>query len=87
MDSGAEKIFLVDWKDLDSASSNSSSSTVSQTQTSSTALADELKNGNSQVSCRTWKSSNGKTITITSDGIIEPGDIPHPIGFSECKTI
>ena len=81
-DSGAEKADLSswDWKDLDSASSNSSSSTVSQTQTSSTALkADELKNGNYKSAVGTWKSSNGKTITITSDGQLNLWVSTYPI--------
>ena len=87
-DSGAEKADLSswDWKDLDSASSNSSSSTVSQTQTSSTALkADELKNGNYKSAVGTWKSSNGKTITITSDGQLELWGYTYPIDSVSAK--
>ena len=70
-DSGADEVDLSnwDWKDLSSAPTNNSSSTSSQTQTSSSALKpDELKNGNYKSAVGTWKSSNGKTITITSDG-------------------
>ena len=81
-DSGAEKADLSswDWKDLSSPSSNRSSSTVSQTQTSSTALkADELKNGNYKSAVGTWKSSNGKTIKITSDGQINFWGYTYPI--------
>lgn len=81
-DSGAEKADLSswDWKDLSSASSNRSSSTVSQAQTSSTALnADELKNGNYKSAVGTWKSSDGKTIKITSDGQLELWGNTYPI--------
>lgn len=81
-DSGAEKADLSswDWKDLSSASSNRSSSTVSQAQTSSTALnADELKNGNYKSAVGTWKSSDGKTIKITSDGQLELWGSTYPI--------
>lgn len=73
-DSGAEKADLSDWdwKDLDSASSNSSSKTSSEGKTSSSSLKpDELKNGNYKSAVGTWKSSDGKTITITSDGQLE----------------
>ena len=81
-DSGADKVDLSnwDWKDLSSASTNSSSSTASQTQTSSTALKpDELKNGNYKSAVGTWKSSNGKTITITSDGQLNLWGSTYPI--------
>ena len=81
-DSGAEKADLSDWdwKDLDSASSNSSSKTSSEDKTSSTSLkADELKNGNYKSAVGTWKSSNGKTITITSDGQLELWGNAYPI--------
>ena len=81
-DSGADKVDLSnwDWKDLSSASTNSSSSTASQTQTSSTALKpDELKNGNYKSAVGTWKSSNGKTITITSDGQLDFWGYTYPI--------
>lgn len=81
-DSGVEKADLSswDWKDLSSASSNRSSSTVSQAQTSSTALnADELKNGNYKSAVGTWKSSDGKTIKITSDGQLELWGNTYPI--------
>lgn len=73
-DSGADKVDLSNWgwKDLSSASTNSSSKTSSEDKTSSTSLnADELKNGNYKSAVGTWKSSNGKTITITSDGQLE----------------
>ena len=67
------------WKDLSSAST-SSSSTASQTQTSSSALKpDELKNGNYKSAVGTWKSSNGKTITITSDGQLDFWGYTYPI--------
>lgn len=81
-DSGAEKADLSDWdwKDLDSASSNSSSKTSSEGKTSSSSLkADELKNGNYKSAVGTWKSSNGKTITITSDGQLELWGSTYPI--------
>lgn len=81
-DSGAEKADLSDWdwKDLDSASSNSSSKTSSEGKKSSTSLkADELKNGNYKSAVGTWKSSNGKTITITSDGQLELWGSTYPI--------
>ena len=80
-DTGAEKADLSswDWKDLSSAST-SSSSTASQTQTSSSALKpDELKNGNYKSAVGTWKSSNGKTITITSDGQLDFWGSTYPI--------
>lgn len=80
-DTGAEKADLSswDWKDLSSAST-SSSSTASQTQTSSSALKpDELKNGNYKSAVGTWKSSNGKTITVTSDGQLELWGSTYPI--------
>ena len=81
-DSGAEKADLSDWdwKDLDSASSNSSSKTSSEAKTSSSSLkADELKNGNYKSAVGTWKSSNGKTITITSDGQLDFWGHTYPI--------
>ena len=81
-DSGAEKADLSswDWKDLSSASSNSSSKTSSEDKTSSTSLnADELKNGNYKSAVGTWKSSNGKTITITSDGQLNLWVSTYPI--------
>ena len=80
-DTGAEKADFSswDWKDLSSAST-SSSSTASQTQTSSSALKpDELKNGNYKSAVGTWKSSNGKTITITSDGQLDFWGYTYPI--------
>ena len=80
-DTGAEKADLSswDWKDLSSAST-SSSSTASQTPTSSSALKpDELKNGNYKSAVGTWKSSNGKTITITSDGQLDFWGYTYPI--------
>ena len=81
-DTGAEKADLSDWdwKDLDSASSNSSSKTSSEGKTSSSSLkADELKNGNYKSAVGTWKSSNGKTITITSDGQLDFWGHTYPI--------
>lgn len=81
-DSGAEKADLSDWdwKDLDSASSNSSSKTSSEGKTSSSSLkSDELKNGNYKSAVGTWKSSNGKTITITSDGQLDFWGHTYPI--------
>ena len=81
-DTGAEKADLSswDWKELSSASTNSSSSTSSQTQTSLSALKpDELKNGNYKSAVGTWKSSNGKTITITSDGQLNLWGYTYPI--------
>ena len=81
-DSGAEKADLSDWdwKDLDSASSNSSSKTSSEDKTSSSSLKpDELKNGNYKSAVGTWKSSDGKTITITSDGQLELWGSTYPI--------
>lgn len=80
-DSGADKVDFSnwDWKDLSSAST-SSSSTASQTPTSSSALKpDELKNGNYKSAVGTWKSSNGKTITITSDGQLDFWGYTYPI--------
>ncbi|VUW93281.1 hypothetical protein [Streptococcus vestibularis] len=79
-DSGAEKADLSNWgwKDLSSASTESS--TASQTQTSSSALKpDELKNGNYKSAVGTWKSSNGQTIKITSDGQFELWGHTYPI--------
>lgn len=81
-DSGADEVDLSNWgwKDLSSASTNSSSSTSSQTQTSSTALKpDELKNSNYKSAVGTWKSSNGQTITITSDGQLNLWGSTYPI--------
>lgn len=81
-DSGAEKADLSDWdwKDLDSASSNSSSKTSSEGKKSSSSLkSDELKNGNYKSAVGTWKSSNGKTITITSDGQLDFWGYTYPI--------
>ena len=81
-DSGAEKADLSDWdwKDLDSASSNSSSKTSLEDKTSSSSLkADELKNGNYKSAVGTWKSSNGMTIKITSDGQLELWGNAYPI--------
>lgn len=81
-DSGAEMVDLSnwDWKDLSSASSNSSSKTSSEDKTSSTSLkADELKNGNYKSAVGTWKSSNGQTIKITSDGQLELWGHTYPI--------
>ena len=81
-DSGADEVDLSswDWKDLSSASSNSSSKTSSEDKTSSTSLnADELKNGNYKSAVGTWKSSNGKTITITSDGQLDFWGYTYPI--------
>ena len=80
-DSGADKVDLSNWgwKDLSSAST-SSSSTASQTPTSSSALKpDELKNGNYKSAVGTWKSSNGQTITITSDGQLNLWGSTYPI--------
>lgn len=80
-DSGADKVDLSNWgwKDLSSAST-SSSSTASQTQTSSSVLKpDELKNGNYKSAVGTWKSSNGQTIKITSDGQFELWGHSYPI--------
>ena len=80
--SGADEVDLSNWgwKDLSSASTNSSSSTSSQTQTSSSALKpDELKNGNYKSAVGTWKSSNGQTIKITSDGQLELWGNAYPI--------
>lgn len=87
-DSGAEKADLSDWdwKDLDSASSNSSSKTSSEGKTSSTSLkADELKNGNYKSAVGTWKSSNGMTIKITSDGQLELWGYTYPIDSVSAK--
>lgn len=81
-DTGAEKADLSDWdwKDLDSASSNSSSKTSSEGKTSSSSLKpDELKNGNYKSAVGTWKSSDGKTIKITSDGQLELWGSTYPI--------
>ena len=81
-DSGAEKADLSDWdwKDLDSASSNSSSKTSAEGKPSSSSLKpDELKNGNYKSAVGTWKSSDGKTITITSDGQLDFWGHTYPI--------
>lgn len=81
-DSGADKVDLSNWgwKDLSSASSNSSSKTSSEDKTSSTSLnADELKNGNYKSAVGTWKSSNGQSITITSDGQLNLWGYTYPI--------
>lgn len=81
-DSGADKVDLSNWgwKDLDSALSNSSSKTSSEGKTSSSSLkADELKNGNYKSAVGTWKSSNGKTVTITSDGQLDFWGHTYPI--------
>lgn len=81
-DTGAEKADLSswDWKDLDSASSNSSSKTSSEGKTSSSSLKpDELKNGNYKSAVGTWKSSDGKTIKITSDGQLDFWGSTYPI--------
>ena len=81
-DSGAEKADLSswDWEDLSSDESNSSSKTSSEGKTSSTSLkADELKNGNYKSAVGTWKSSNGMTIKITSDGQLELWGSTYPI--------
>ena len=79
-DSGADEVDLSNWgwKDLSSASTESSA--ASQTQTSLTALKpDELKNGNYKSAVGTWKSSNGQTITITSDGQLNLWGSTYPI--------
>lgn len=81
-DSGAEKADLSswDWEDLSSDESNSSSKTSSEGKTSSSSLkADELKNGNYKSAVGTWKSSNGQTIKITSDGQLELWGSTYPI--------
>ena len=81
-DSGAEKADLSswDWEDLSSDESNSSSKTSSEGKTSSTSLKpDELKNGNYKSAVGTWKSSDGKTIKITSDGQLELWGSTYPI--------
>ena len=81
-DTGAEKADLSswDWKDLSSASSNSSSKTSSEGKTSSSSLKpDELKNGNYKSAVGTWKSSDGKTIKITSDGQLDFWGSTYPI--------
>lgn len=81
-DSGADKVDLSNWgwKDLSSASTNSSSKTSSEGKTSSSSLKpDELKNGNYKSAVGTWKSSDGKTIKITSDGQLELWGSTYPI--------
>ena len=71
-DSGAEMVDL--------SSSNSSSKTSSEGKTSSSSLKpDELKNGNYKSAVGTWKSSDGKTITITSDGQLDFWGHTYPI--------
>lgn len=73
-DSGAEKADLSswDWKDLDEVlqvivvlKHRRKVNKLNLTK------ADELKNGNYKSAVGTWKSSNGKTITITSDGQLD----------------
>ena len=60
--------------------SNSSSKTSLEDKTSSSSLkADELKNGNYKSAVGTWKSSNGMTIKITSDGQLELWGNAYPI--------
>lgn len=81
-DSGAEKADLSswDWEDLSSDESNSSSKTSLEGKTSSSSLKpDELKNGNYKSAVGTWKSSDGKTIKITSDGQLELWGSTYPI--------
>lgn len=81
-DSGAEKADLSswDWEDLSSDESNSSSKTSLEDKTSSSSFkADELKNGNYKSAVGTWKSSNGMTIKITSDGQLELWGNAYPI--------
>ena len=81
-DSGAEKADLSswDWEDLSSDESNSSSKTSLEDKISSSSLkADELKNGNYKSAVGTWKSSNGMTIKITSDGQLELLGNAYPI--------
>ena len=62
------------------ASLNSFVVTYANSQTSSTALKPyDLKNGNYKLTVGTWKSSNGKTIIITSDGQLELWGSTYPI--------
>ena len=62
------------------ASLNSFVVTYANSQTSSTALKPyDLKNGNYKLTVGTWKSSNGKTITITSDGQLDFWGYTYPI--------
>ena len=62
------------------ASLNSFVVTYANSQTSSTALKPyDLKNGNYKSAVGTWKSSNGKTITITSDGQLDFWGYTYPI--------
>ena len=68
------------------ASLNSFVVTYANSQTSSTALEPyELKNGNYKSAVGTWKSSNGKTITITSDGQLELWGYTYPIDSVSAK--
>ena len=65
---------------MSSDESNSSSKTSLEDKTSSSSLkADELKNGNYKSAVGTWKSSDGKTIKITSDGQFELWGHTYPI--------
>lgn len=65
---------------MSSDESNSSSKTSLEDKTSSSSLkADELKNGNYKSAVGTWKSSNGMTIKITSDGQLELWGNAYPI--------
>ncbi len=62
------------------ASLNSFVETYANSQTSSTAIKPyELKNGNYKSAVGTWKSSNGQTITITSDGQLNLWGSTYPI--------
>lgn len=62
------------------ASLNSFVVTYANSQTSSTALEPyDLKNRNYKLTVGTWKSSNGKTIIITSDGQLELWGSTYPI--------
>ena len=62
------------------ASLNSFVVTYANSQTSSTALKPyDLKNGNYKLTVGTWKSSNGKTIIITSDGQLDFWGYTYPI--------
>lgn len=62
------------------ASLNSFVVTYANSQTSSTALEPyDLKNRNYKLTVGTWKSSNGKTITITSDGQLDFWGYTYPI--------
>ena len=56
--------------------------------TSSTSLKPyDLKNGNYKSAVGTWKSSNGKTIIITSDGQLELWGYTYPIDKVSPKSI